>query len=121
MPGGNYLVTDETGGLIVYAMLERMGGRGRITLLHENDQPSVHLLNKTRFARELASSPESMVQYVNVLQFLEPENERPEFTPLSEEEIKELPEIAQIQYERKVKRFEIVNAAIDRVIANDFE
>lgn len=121
MPGGNYLVVDETGGLIVYAMLERMGNRGTITLLHENDQPSIHLLNKTRYAKEISTSTNSMVQCINVLQFLEPENERPDFTPLSEEDYNKIPEPMKTQYDRKLKRFELINNVIDRVIANDFE
>lgn len=121
MPGGNYLVVDETGGLIVYAMLERMGNRGTITLLHENDQPSIHVLNKTRYAKEISTSPESMVQCINVLQFLEPETERPDFKPLDEEEYKKLPETMRTQYDRKLKRFQITNKVLDRVIQNDFE
>lgn len=121
MPGGNYLVVDETGGLVVYAMLERMGNRGTITLLHENDQPSVHLLNKTRYVKEISTSPESMVQCINVLQFLEPETERPDFKPLDEEEYKKLPEQMRTQYDRKLKRFHIINKVLDRVIENDFE
>lgn len=121
MPGGNYLVVDETGGLVVYAMLERMGNRGTITLLHENDQPSIHVLNKTRYAKEISTSPESMVQCINVLQFLEPETERPDFKPLDEEEYKKLPETMRTQYDRKLKRFQITNKVLDRVIQNDFE
>lgn len=121
MPGGNYLVVDETGGLIVYAMLERMGNRGSITLLHENDQPSIHLLNKTRFAKEIGTSVDSMVQCINVLQFLEPETERPDFKPLNQEDYDKLPEPMKTQYDRKLKRFEITNNVIDRVLKNDFE
>ena len=121
MPGGNYLVVDETGGLVVYAMLERMSNRGTITLLHENDQPSIHVLNKTRYAKEISTSPESMVQCINVLQFLEPETERPDFKPLDEEEYKKLPETMRTQYDRKLKRFQITNKVLDRVIQNDFE
>lgn len=119
MPGGNYLVVDETGGLIVYAMLERMRGRGTITLLHENDQPSIHLLNKTRFAKEIGTTPDCMVQLINVLQFLEPV--RPEFTPLSNEEYGKLVEPMKTQYSRKLNRFHMLNKCLDRVLANDFE
>lgn len=119
MPGGNYLVVDETGGLIVYAMLERMGGRGSITLLHENDQPSVHLLTKTRFAKEIATGPDCMVQCINVLQFLEPE--RPEFTELSQEEIDQLPDVMKKQYGRKLNRHHMLNKCLDRVLGNEFE
>lgn len=121
MPGGNYLVVDETGGLIVYAMLERMGGRGTITLLHENDQPSVHLLNKTRYAKEISFSPTSMVQCINVLQFLEPENEKPDLAELSEEDYSRLEEPMKTQYERKLNRAKILDNVIKRVLDKSFE
>lgn len=121
MPGGNYLVLDETGGLIVYAMLEKMGNRGTITLIHENDNPSIHLLNKTRYANEIATSPTSMVQCINVLQFLYPEQERPVIKELTDEEYSKLSDAMKVHYQRKVKRTEIVNSVIDRVLQNDFE
>lgn len=121
MPGGNYLVVDETGGLLTYAMLERMGNRGTITLLHENDQPSVHLLNKTRYSKEISTSKDSMVQCINVLQFLEPEAERPNIKILDDEEYNKLPEAMKTQYDRKIKRAEVINNVIDKVLAKDFE
>lgn len=120
-PGGNYLVVDETGGLIVYAMLERMGGRGTITLLHENDQPSLHLLNKTRFAKEISLSPTSMVQFINVLQFLEPEEEKPDLTELKEEELSQLDEPVRIQYERRLNKAKILDKCLQRVNEKSFE
>lgn len=120
-PGGNYLVMDETGGLIVYAMLERMGNRGTITLLHENDQPSVHLLNKTRYVTELSTSATSMVQYANVLQFLEPESERPNFTEISAQDYEDFNDTQRKQYDRKLKRAQILNAVLDNIERNDFE
>lgn len=121
MPGGNYLVVDETGGLIVYAMLERMGGRGSITLLHENDQPSMHLLNKTRFAKEMSLTPTSMVQCINVLQFLEPESEKPDVEELSKEEYAKLEEPMKTQYDRKLNKARILQNVINRVLDKSFE
>lgn len=121
MPGGNYLVVDETGGLIVYAMLERMGGRGSITLLHENDQPSMHLLNKTRFSKEMSLTPTSMVQCINVLQFLEPESEKPDVEDFSEEEYAKLEEPMKTQYDRKLNRAKILQNVLNRVLDKSFE
>lgn len=54
-PGGRYLVVDDTGGLIVAAVLERMGCEGRIMQFTENDSPPAwSLLNVMNFSeREL--------------------------------------------------------------------
>ncbi|RXK41998.1 hypothetical protein M231_00719 [Tremella mesenterica] len=38
-PGGKYLVVDDTGGLVTAAVIDRMGGEGRIMLFNENDSP----------------------------------------------------------------------------------
>jgi tRNA (adenine-N(1)-)-methyltransferase non-catalytic subunit len=38
-PGGRYLVVDGVGGCVVGAMLERMGGEGRILALNDADSP----------------------------------------------------------------------------------
>jgi tRNA (adenine-N(1)-)-methyltransferase non-catalytic subunit len=38
-PGGRYLVVDGVGGLLVGAMLERMGGEGRLLVLNDADSP----------------------------------------------------------------------------------
>lgn len=38
-PGGRYLIVEDTGGLIIGALLERMGGDGRIMQLTESDSP----------------------------------------------------------------------------------
>jgi tRNA (adenine-N(1)-)-methyltransferase non-catalytic subunit len=38
-PGGRYLLVDDTSGLVLAAILERMGGSGRIMVLSENESP----------------------------------------------------------------------------------
>lgn len=38
-PGGRYLVVDGVGGLLAGAMLERMGGEGRLLALNDADSP----------------------------------------------------------------------------------
>lgn len=119
MPGGNYLVMDETGGLVVYAMLERMNGQGSITLIHENEQPSLHLLGLTRWANQ--DLLEDVLHPVNVLQFLHPSTERPEFDVVSEEDIQAMPEAKQSQYRRKLKRFNSINLAMDKVLESSFD
>ena len=38
-PGGKYLVIDGIGGLLVGAVLERLGGFGTVHLIHDSDSP----------------------------------------------------------------------------------
>ncbi|WVR08531.1 hypothetical protein IAU60_005586 [Kwoniella sp. DSM 27419] len=38
-PGGRYMVVDDTSGLVTAAVLERMGGEGRIMLFTDSDSP----------------------------------------------------------------------------------
>lgn len=54
-PGGRYLVVDDTGGLVLGGMIERMGGRGRILTLTDSDSPpTYHILqNQMNFPAEL--------------------------------------------------------------------
>ncbi|GMM29357.1 tRNA 1-methyladenosine methyltransferase subunit [Martiniozyma asiatica (nom. inval.)] len=120
MPGGDYLVVDETGGLIVFAMLERMGGKGTITLIHENDQPTLHLLRHTSW-NEKSDLLDEILLSVNVAQFLHPGTERPEFSELTEAEITKLPEVKQTQYKRKLKRHLLSLKAIDHVLESSFD
>jgi hypothetical protein len=56
-PGGRYLVVDDTGGLVLGGMIERMGGRGRILTLTDSDSPpTYHILqNQMNFPPELIS------------------------------------------------------------------
>ncbi|KAK0565018.1 tRNA (adenine(58)-N(1))-methyltransferase non-catalytic subunit trm6 [Tilletia horrida] len=38
-PGGRYIVVDGVGGLLVGAILERLGGQGRVLLINDADSP----------------------------------------------------------------------------------
>lgn len=38
-PGGRYLLVEETGGVVIGALLERMGGEGKIMQLIDSDSP----------------------------------------------------------------------------------
>lgn len=56
---GTYLCVDETGGLMVYAMLERMFGgdnnsnaEGKIVMIHENEHPNLDLLKYSNYSEE---------------------------------------------------------------------
>jgi hypothetical protein len=54
-PGGRYLVVDDTGGLVLGGMLDRMGGRGKILTLSDADSPPTYhvLQNQMNFPPDL--------------------------------------------------------------------
>ncbi|BFZ61276.1 tRNA (adenine(58)-N(1))-methyltransferase non-catalytic subunit trm6 [Saitoella coloradoensis] len=72
-PGGRYLVVDDTGGLVVAAMLERMAGEGTLMVLHENEHPALDVCRYFNFSpRQLAP-----VKSLSWLQALHPEETDP--------------------------------------------
>ncbi|KAK7686941.1 tRNA (adenine(58)-N(1))-methyltransferase non-catalytic subunit trm6 [Cerrena zonata] len=83
-PGGNYLLIDETGGVLLYAMMERMQGQGTITIIHENEHPNIIALRYSDYPIELQ---ERMVKTINWLQVVEPENEKIIWEDLPVEEV----------------------------------
>ena len=38
-PGGRYIVVEDTGGMLISSIFERMGGDGRILIIHDADSP----------------------------------------------------------------------------------
>ncbi|ODV79972.1 adenine-N(1)--methyltransferase [Suhomyces tanzawaensis NRRL Y-17324] len=117
-PGGKYLLVDETGGVILYAMMERMNGEGTIVLAHENEHPNHIALRYSDYPEELINQ---MVKPINWLQFLEPENEKIDLEILSQEEIDALKPTKQVQYEKRLKRSQDINSVIDMVQAGNFD
>lgn len=56
-PGGRYLLCDDTGGLILSALLERMGGFGRILCLVDIESaPAWPIVESMNFEPELVES-----------------------------------------------------------------
>lgn len=118
IPGGHYLVMDETGGVVVYAMLERMNGQGSITLLHENDQPKLVFLNRTNYTEDELYD---IVRPINLLEFLHPNESRPTAGPFPDDVVKAMPEQRRIRYYRRMKRVNQLNLALDQVERGDFD
>lgn len=123
-PGGTYLVADDVSGIIVAALMERMGGEGCIVCLHENEHPNLDALKYMNCSQELISS---MVKTINWLEYLHPDETEP-FEAKPEDELKELKPSQRGQYHRKRLRHEtylqvrelIDNAKFDAlIIAND--
>ncbi|KAH3684306.1 hypothetical protein WICPIJ_004725 [Wickerhamomyces pijperi] len=116
-PGGRYLVVDETGGLIVAAMLERMQGRGEIMVLHENEHPNHSVLTHTDYPQAML---DRMVKSINILQFFEPEEERVQFQEYTPEQLKELKSNKRTHYYRRKQNAEQINAVIDNAVSGNF-
>lgn len=117
-PGGRYLVLDDTSGVVVYAMMERMQGKGQIMLVHENEHANLAALRYLDYPEELQ---EQMITPLSWLQFLEPEDEKIEWEPLPQEEIDSLKPNKRLQYHRRLKRAGEINKALDSVIKGNFD
>lgn len=117
-PGGEYFVMDDTGGVLTYAILERLQGRGMVFLAHENEYPN---LSGLKYANLSPQYTERMVKTLNWLQIVEPEAERLPWVEYSAEEIAELKGSKRSQYfKRRARTFE-VNDNIDRLLAGNFD
>lgn len=89
---GNYLCVDETGGLLVYFLLERMFGgndspraAGQIVVVHENEHANLDLLKFSNYSPQFIKDH---VKTVSLLDFFEPPTAadvHAAFTPLPKE------------------------------------
>ncbi|CAN6640693.1 tRNA (adenine(58)-N(1))-methyltransferase non-catalytic subunit TRM6 [Trichomonascus vanleenenianus] len=98
-PGGTYLVVDDVCGVLVAALMERMGGEGTILLAHENEHYNLDALKYMNYSDETLG----MIKTITWLDFFYPE-EYDEFTEKSEEDIKQLKQSAKSQYYKKRQR-----------------
>lgn len=117
-PGGNYLVLDDTAGVVIYAMLERMQGKGSIMVVHENEHANLAALRHTDYSEDYQKN---MIKTLSWLQFAEPENEKIEWEELPQTEIDEMKPNKQLQYSRRLKRSTEINDALDMVINGNFD
>ncbi|GEQ69358.1 hypothetical protein JCM33374_g3029 [Metschnikowia sp. JCM 33374] len=117
-PGGNYLLVDDTSGVVTYAMLERMQGKGSILLIHENEHANLAALRYSDYSEEYQKK---MVKTLSWLQFAEPENEKIHWEELPEEEVEAMRANKKLQYHRRSKRAADINAALDMVTESNFD
>lgn len=117
-PGGKYLLIDETGGVLLYAMMERMNGEGTIVSIHENEHPNHIVLRNSDYSQELQ---ERVIKSINWLQVIEPENEKIDWTDYTEEEVASFKAHKRTQYFRRRKRAHDTNDAIDLVANGNFD
>ncbi|CAR25508.1 hypothetical protein ZYGR_0A00720 [Zygosaccharomyces rouxii] len=107
---GQYLCMDETGGLLVYFMLERMFGgdnnsshTGKIVVLHENEHANLDLLKYSNYSEKFINDH---VKTVSLLDFFEPPNESEidsYFKPIPKEEARQLKAGKKNAYQRRLK------------------
>lgn len=117
-PGGTYLLIDETGGVILYAMMERMQGEGTIVYVHENEHPNTIALRYSGYSDELI---QKMVKPISFLQLLEPENEKIDWIEPTEQELEQAKPGKRIQLERRSKRANEINSVISMVQKGNFD
>ncbi|KOG97095.1 tRNA 1-methyladenosine methyltransferase subunit GCD10 [Saccharomyces eubayanus] len=109
-PNGNYLCMDETGGLLVYFLMERMFGgdnesksKGKIVVIHENEHANLDLL---KFANYSEKFIKEHVHTISLLDFFEPptlEEIQERFTPLPKEEARALKGGKKNSYYRRLR------------------
>ncbi|KAK9447701.1 Gcd10p family-domain-containing protein [Limtongia smithiae] len=106
-PGGNYIVVDETGGLVTGAMLERIytgdgeeDDGGSILFVHENEHANLDLLKYMNFSDEVL---DKKVSAINLLQLYYPEEEE-DVKVLTEETLMKMKSSRRGQYYRRLAR-----------------
>lgn len=107
---GTYLCMDESGGVLVYSLLERMfsgatnsSDTGKIVVLHENEHVNLDVLKYSNYSQEFLKKH---VQTVSMLEFFEPptlEEIEERFKPLPREQIQILKSGQKNTYYRKLK------------------
>ncbi|KAM9898973.1 hypothetical protein OXX59_007872 [Metschnikowia pulcherrima] len=117
-PGGNYLLVDDTSGVVAYAMLERMQGKGSILLIHENEHANLAALRHSDYSEDYQKK---MIKTLSWLQFAEPENEKIDWEELPQEEVDEMRPTKRLQYHRRVKRASEINDALNMVTQSNFD
>ena len=109
---GYYLCMDDTGGLLVYFLLERMFGgdiltkaTGKIVVVHENEHPNLDLLKFSNYSEEFINEH---VKTISILDYFEPMTEEEieaGFAPLSKEEVSSLKGNRKNAYFRRLKLY----------------
>lgn len=117
-PGGKYLLIDDTGGVILYTMLEKMNFQGTIVLIHENEHPNYSVLKHTNIKPETVNDT---VKMINWLQFIEPDNERIDWQDSLDVEIQDMKGPKRSQYFKRKQRAHDINDVIDLVQQGNFD
>lgn len=118
-PGGKYLVVDDISGVIVAALLERMGGEGTIVVAHENEHPNLDSLKYLNLPQETI---DACVKKINWLDYFHPEEaEVEEFKEKTPEQVAALRQNQRGQYYRKKQRRDDYRVARQIIDNSDFD
>ncbi|KAG0744816.1 hypothetical protein G6F57_006930 [Rhizopus arrhizus] len=110
------LVVDDTQGLIVSAMLERMGGFGQLVAVHEGDFHNYDILRYMNF-------PKSVVETLYTVPFasVDPETPNDPFEILTEEQIEALDIHAKRSYLRRKSSYDYKTKSRQLLFDGDFD
>jgi tRNA (adenine-N(1)-)-methyltransferase non-catalytic subunit len=98
-PGGRYLLVDDTGGLVLSAVLERMGGKGRVMVITDNESPPAWpVIEMMNFPPAMIAN---MVSYLNWAQV--EEDYKPVEMKLAVEEPEEVAAPKEVSEEQAAK------------------
>lgn len=123
---GTYLCMDESGGLLVYFLLERMFGgnnesaeKGQIVVVHENEHPNLDLLKFSNYSEQFIRDH---VKTVSLLDYFEPptmEEVQAAFKPLPKEQVWSMKGGRKNAYYRRLKWYNTQLQTIE--LANEIE
>ncbi|KAG1058055.1 hypothetical protein G6F43_000133 [Rhizopus delemar] len=110
------LVVDDTQGLIVSAMLERMGGFGQLVAVHEGDFHNYDILRYMNF-------PKSVLEtlYTVPFAFVDPETPNDPFEILTEEQVEALDIHAKRSYLRRKSSYDYKTKSRQLLFDGDFD
>ncbi|KAK9477448.1 Gcd10p family-domain-containing protein [Lipomyces japonicus] len=129
-PGGNYIVLDDTGGLITGAMMERMGlsgkkttndddddNHGSILFVHENEHANFDTLKFMNFSDQVINHT---VKTINLLQLFHPQEEEP-VKILSDDVISNMKPARRGQYYRRLHRHAELSAIFQNLTSGFYD
>ncbi|KAI9497190.1 Gcd10p family-domain-containing protein [Zychaea mexicana] len=90
------LVVDDTQGLIISAVAERMGGYGKIFGIHDGDNQNYDVMRYMNFSKRILESVHTIP-----LARIDPNDPEEEFVPRTEEEVAAMSEDVLKGYERR--------------------
>ncbi|CEJ02829.1 hypothetical protein RMCBS344292_16823 [Rhizopus microsporus] len=100
-PNSKMLVVDDTQGLIVSAMLERMGGYGQLVAVHEGDFHNYDILRYMNFSKDILDT-----LYTVPAAYVDPELPNDPFEILTDEQFEALGKDAQRSYTRRKNNYD---------------
>ncbi|CAO3685420.1 unnamed protein product [Rhizopus stolonifer] len=110
------LVVDDTQGLIVSAMLERMGGFGQLVAVHEGDFHNYDILRYMNFPKAVIDT-----LYTVPLVMIDPETPSETFEIITDEEFEALEPHAQRSYLRRKSSYDYKTKSRKLLFDGDFD